>query len=439
MTARPQPSLARGLSVLWFPVAYAILLGALALNAYTHPRPHDVSLGVVGSGASVTALADQLHDEFPGGFAVRRFATAQDAVAGIRQQEVVAAIVASPRSSQLLVTSASDYVRTAYLEKLLPPQMARAGLGGAPVVKDVVPRRAADVTGNAMMFWGLPLLVIGYLTSVLLLPFAAWSLTRKVVAIALIGAASSAAVFAIAVLMRLLPAQPLLIVYGFLLTQAIAWICTGISPFLRQFFIMAAVTFVLILGSPTSGGTVPADLLPDVPRWLNAFMPFAQTIALGRAASYFNGHGTFEPLAILVGWAALGAGLMIAGERHIRHRRAAQVAEERRDATSGGSPSEVAGPANHELVGTVRTFDGASVEGATVTVLNAAGRNWSGATDAAGSYRISGLPEGQLYAAVVAPHSEPDFSSIAMHRHTAQARHDVALVDLDEQTIVSPE
>lgn len=45
--ARPQPGLARGLTLLWFPVFFAAVLGVLALASLTQPRPHEVRLGVV--------------------------------------------------------------------------------------------------------------------------------------------------------------------------------------------------------------------------------------------------------------------------------------------------------------------------------------------------------------------------------------------------------
>jgi hypothetical protein len=355
-------------------------------------------------------------------------------VDALRHQDVVAAVVdGSP--AELLVTGGSSSVRATYLEQALPPILAQEGWRGPPTVTDVTPRRGQDVTGNAAMFWGLPLLVVGFIISILLLQFATWSLTRKAAAIAVVGALSSAAIFAIATGMDVLPAKPLLLVYGFVLTQAIAWLSCGIAPFAKQYFVVVSGTFVLILGIPSAGGTVPTDLLPDVPRWLSEFMPLSQAIALGRSTAYFHDHGALRPLLILLGWAVLGAALMLAGEWRTRAHRRAIHAAQARHARAAEPP---AGP-GATLVGKIHTTAGLPIEGATVTALSPTGSSWSGTTAGDGRFELTDLPFGALHVAVVAPHSEPEFSTVVIHRRHPQVRHDVVLVDWSEPVAAAVE
>ena len=422
-----QPSLARGLSLLWYPVAFAALLGALALAAYTHPQPHEVRLGVVAPTGVTDSLAGRLDTGFPQGFLTTPYASRAQAVDALRHQDIVAAVVAgSP--AELLVTSASSSIRASYLEQTLPAVLAREGWRGPPTVTDVVPRLTPDATGNAAMFWGLPLLVVGFIASILLLQFATWSLARRAGVIAVVGALSSAAVFAIATGMDVLPVRPLLLGYGFVLTQAIAWLCSGIAPFAKQYFVVVSGTFVLILGIPSAGGTVPTDLLPDVPRWLGAFMPLSQTIALGRSTAYFHDHGALRPLLILLGWTVLGAGLMLAGEWRARAHRRAAHAEQARAASATEAPVRPGAT----LVGKIHTIGGLPIRGATVTALSPAGPAWSGTTADDGRFELTDLPFGALHVAVVAPHSEPEFSTVVIHRRHPRVRHDVVLVDWSE-------
>jgi hypothetical protein len=424
-----QPSLARGLSLLWYPVVFAALLGALALAAYTHPQPHEVRLGIVASPAATDSLAGRLDTRFPQGFLTTPYASRAQAVDALRHQDVVAAVV-SGSPAELLVASASSSIRATYLEQTLPPVLAQEGWRGPPTVTDVVPRRAQDATGNAAMFWGLPLLVVGFITSILLLQLATWSLARKAGVIAVVGALSSASVFAIATGMDVLPAKPLLLLYGFVLTQAIAWLSSGIAPLAKQYFVAVSGTFVLILGIPSAGGTVPTDLLPDVPRWLGAFMPLSQTIALGRSTAYFHDHGALRPLLILLGWAVLGAALMLGGEWRARAHRRAVHAEQARHARASAAVSEARPGAT--LVGTIHTTAGLPVAGATVTALSPAGPAWSGTTATDGRFELTELPFGALHVAVVAPHSEPEFSTVVVHHRHPRVRHDVVLVDWSE-------
>lgn len=304
-----------GIPLLWFPAVFAALLGALALNAYTNPRPHGMQLGVVASTVDANSLTAQLNESIPDGFNTHRYNTPEAAEDGIRKQEIVAAVIRNPGSTELLIATAASKIRANYLEQTLGSALAEEEWPTPVDVTDVVPLRPQDATGNAMMFWGLPLLVAGFLASILLLPYSTWSLARKMTTIAYIAAASSAAVYGLAVCMQLLPSQPLLLVYGFTLAQTIAWLCIGIAPFARRYVLVVTATFVLVLGIPSAAGTVPTDLLPVVPRYLSKVMPLAQTISLARASAYFGGHGFLRPLSMLLGWALLGALLLVLAER----------------------------------------------------------------------------------------------------------------------------
>lgn len=427
--ARPQPSLARGLSLLWFPVFFAAVLGALALASFTQPAPHEMRVGVVASPADADALAGRLDALYPEGFVTTTYASVLDARDAIVHQDVVAAVVDRAPDAELLVASGSSNTRATYLAKVLPPILAAQGWPGTPTVTDVVPRRSDDATGNAMMFWAMPLMVTGFVTSILLLQLAAWSLVRKSTVIAIIGALASLSLYVTAALLDVLPSEPLLLVYGFLLTQAVAWLTTGSAPFVKQFFLPVTATFVLVLGLPSATGTMPTDLLPAIPRWLSEVMPLSQAIRLGRATAYFHDHGSLTPLLILFGWAVLGAALMVFGERRTaHHHRLAVLAQQE----AASTPAPLDGPdqgGQAGIAGTIRTLGGLPVTGATVTVLSPGGRIWSGTTDPDGAYVISGLPVGVVHVAVTAPHAEPELSTVVIHQRHPRVRHHVVLAD----------
>lgn len=430
-----QPTLARAASVLWFPMVFAALFAALALASFTHPSAHDVRLGVVaGSGgqAQVDSFSGRLDRDHPTGFRASTYSSVEAAEAAVRRQDVVAAVVLDEHP-ELVVATASSVSRVSYLQKVLPAELAAEGLGQAVKVDDVATPATNDQTGNAVYFWALPLVVVGLVTAILLLQFAAWSLGRKLAAIAVIGAVSSVLVWAIATGMDVLPTQPLLLVYGFLITQVIGWIMTGMTPFVRQFFVPVAMTFVLALGAPSAGGTVVGDLLPQPVRWLNEVMPMAQVVSLARAAAYFDGHGTPRPLLILLGWLVAGAALMYAAHRRgLAQQRALAVAHARAEASSGSEPPAPV-DAGHALAGSILAIAGTPLAGATVVAVDGTGgRLASAATGPDGHYRIEAVPSGLLHVAVVAPHAEPEIATVVVHRRQALVRHDVVLVDWEE-------
>jgi hypothetical protein len=103
--------------------------------------------------------------------------------------------------------------------------------------------------------------------------------------------------------------QPVLIVHAFLLTQTIGWLTTAVALLAKHHFMPVAMTFVLILGIPTAGGSVPPDMLPAALGALHQILPFGQFIDLVRSSAYFGGHDTVRPFLTLLGWIAAAATL----------------------------------------------------------------------------------------------------------------------------------
>lgn len=102
------------------------------------------------------------------------------------------------------------------------------------------------------------------------------------------------------------------------MTQAIGWITSAVAVLAKRYFMPISMTFVLVLGIPSSGGTVNADMLPPFIAWLHSVLPFGQFIEATRSIAYFNGQGAAKPLAIVTAWALVGAGLLVLAHRRSR-------------------------------------------------------------------------------------------------------------------------
>ena len=413
----------RAASLLWFPFFFVVVLGLVGLFAFADPTPSGAPIGVVGSPGAAQQVADRLSAVQPGGYLVRPFTDTGAAEAAMRTGDVVAAYVPG-HPARALLAPASSAIRAndvyATLSAVDP---------GAPTARvAVVPTAPGDVSGIGLMFVGLPLLLVGLITGLLLLQFATWSFRARLVTVAATGAFASVFTYLLAEQMSVLPNDEWLLLWGFLLTQTIGWIVIGVAPFVKQFLLPVAMTFVVVLQLPTGGATVPGDMLPPVLRFLNAVMPFAQYVDLARSSAYFGGAHLLKPLLTLLAWAVAGAGLIVAAAL-VRRRRLAEVrsevqAEGARDATS---------PMTAPVLGTVRTPSGAPVAGATVVLLDAHDAEPDRTiSDADGAWRLDDVHAGLRRLAVTGPHIEPVALSVAVRPGDRQPDRDVEVVDLTD-------
>ncbi|BBH69938.1 hypothetical protein ACTI_66230 [Actinoplanes sp. OR16] len=388
----PQPTRGRVLSLIWFPFFFAAAMSVLYLAAFAHPEPHDLRLGVIG-----TAPA-----HLPPGFATE----AVTGTGGVADGDLAA--VYDSATSTLYVASAASGTRADYLTAVLHPA----------TTVDLVPVASGDVSGVSLFFYGLPMLLVGLITSIVLLQFGMWPVRRKVATIAATGAFATVVAFTAGVARDVIPADGWLLLYGFLLTQAIGWLTSALPRLVRQFFMPVAMTFVLILGIPTSGATVNADMLPAPLGWLHRVLPFGQFIEAARASAFFGGHGLAKPLTVLVAW-AVGAALLLAWTA--------------RPAVVVAVPQEVIEPGHQRLHGTVRSTAGIPVAGATVLTLDDGGNELVRTTTGAdGSYQVDDVRTGLHHLVVTAAHHEPEIVTVAVHRRRAEPARDIVLTDWND-------
>ena len=338
-TSAPQPTLKRAVSLLWFPFFFAGAFSLMGLFAFTHPVPHVIPVQVVGSISNVVEVEDKLERLAPNGFDVAPAHSVSDAREALVSNETAAVFVPAEDGGELYVASAASSTRAGYLHGVFT-RLIDTGGGQQLTYVDLVPLAPGDMSGVGIMFYGLPLLLVGLISSIVLLQLGAWSIWKKLAVIAATGAFADAFAFLSATALEVIPVDPWLLLYGFLLTQAIGWLTTAVAMLAKHYFMPISMTFVLILGIPSSGATVNGDMLPGLIRWRNAFLPFAQFVDVTRASAYFSSHGLAAPLLLLCVWAAAGALLLFWASARARFIAPAvggnqRMLEERRPAASG--------------------------------------------------------------------------------------------------------
>ncbi|WP_372348140.1 carboxypeptidase regulatory-like domain-containing protein [Streptomyces sp. KL116D] len=401
----------------WFPAV--LFLGILfffapALHA---PEPHHVTVAVA-DGAAPARVEKALAVRYPGGFDVTRVPTARQARQAVLDRDASAGYAVDGTRPVLYVAKANG----ASLEQALTTAFDTVAGSDHLAVRDVAPTTDEDRLGSTVLYFAIAWNIPAYILATTLLRAVALDRRRKLLAIAVVAAVFAAVGYGVGAGLGYLPADPAVTGVAFLLTAAVATTASGLAPFTRRFLPAIGMTLFIVMSIPTSGGAVPAPLLPEPYRALHAVMPLANAVDALRGILYFGGAGVLRPVLVLCAWIAGGAALL--GLDFLRHRRAAAdgaaaapaVAEPPVDDPVLETPVPTALPVHRHhfgdpdpvLTGVVRDAGQDPVRGAAVVVLDGGGRQLvSTVTDAQGRYAVAGLPEGHVGVVASAPGRHP--------------------------------
>jgi hypothetical protein len=322
-TSEPLSRRRWAVSVLWFPVVFAVLLPVTFQVAFHQPTPHKVPVVVVGSTAQVRRVADVLHRGALTGFVVRRSPSAAAARAAVRDRRVAAAYLPGAAPASLYVARAASAIRANQLQAVFA-QFATATRAQPPRVVDVVPLASGD-GGTAIFFFVFPLMMSALIAAIVVLQLPTWGIGRRVVVVAVVGAIGALATYLTAIDLHVLPGKPLLLVYAFVLTQVYGQLMVGAAPLLKQYFLPFSLTLALIFSVPSSGGTVTPDLLPTLFRDLSYVMPLAQGVDVTRGVAYFQNAGIAQATLVLALWAVVAGAVVAFAWLRQSHAQAARV------------------------------------------------------------------------------------------------------------------
>ncbi|MEV7388165.1 carboxypeptidase regulatory-like domain-containing protein [Streptomyces sp. NPDC091215] len=430
MAERAERSKGRSVAItlaetLWFPVC--LFLGMLfffapALHA---PQPHHVKVAVADP-----ALAERvdgvLGTGLPGGFDVTAVADRQAARQSVLDRDTAAGFVEDPRHAVLYVAKANGVSLEQTVTKVFT-QVAAKGHRHLTVT-DVAPTEKKDELGTTLLYFALAWSIPAYVLATTLLRAVTFNRRKKLLTIAGVAAGYSVIGFYAGVGLGYIPDKPVAMAVSFLLTTAVATAALGLAPFVRQYFPAVAMGLFIVMSIPTSGGAVPAPMLPTFFQDVHRVMPLANGIDALRGVFYFDGAGVLEPVLVLGAWFAAGAALL-GLDLLLHRRRAAEAGETDEDdretetveeppvedpALETPRPAALPVHAHHfgepvpVLYGRVQDREGRPVRGAAVTVIDGRGRQLvRSVTDGTGEYAVTGLPEGHLSIVVSASGLHP--------------------------------
>jgi hypothetical protein len=304
---RPSPA-----AILVVPVAVALVLTLFAWpNARLEPR--DLPIGVAGAPAAAKTVEQRLA-AWEGAFEITRYSDEAAARRGIEDREVYGAFVATPAGAKVLTSSAASPP----VAQILAHAASEGGAATAPV-QDVV---AASPAGGALASSVLPLVIAGLLTGAAGVALASGGLARAGLVLAGSVLAGLVATAIVQSWLHVVQGNWAANAAALSLTVlAIASLVAGLEALLGKAGVIAAALAMILIGNPFSGvGTAP-ELLPQPAGAIGQLMPPGAGGNLLRSTGFFEGAGAAEHLTVLVIWALVGMGALLAAS--VRARRPA--------------------------------------------------------------------------------------------------------------------
>ncbi|MCI2418242.1 carboxypeptidase regulatory-like domain-containing protein [Saccharopolyspora sp. K220] len=432
MTEAQPSSLVRTLaSTLWFPMFFIVGFMVCYLLPFHAPAPHHMPVAVIGEQAA-SQLDAAFGKAMPGGIDVTAVPDEQGAREAITQREAVAAY--NPADGELFYAKANGSALLMVLQQVFTPIASTAG--HQLVLTDLAPTAPGDVMGTGLFYCLLAMNIPPYVTVMMLLR-AALGTRQKLLALVGVGAFATVVCYSVALSMDVIYNQPILLLIGFLLTQAVGWTTFGLVPFVKQFIPGVAMGTFVLLSMPSSSGAIPKELVPAFFQSLHRFLPLGQAVDSMRGILYFNGVGAPPAVLGLAAWWLLGVLLVVFNQLRMRRKQAADpeavtdagTYEHEDDSGVVVDPAiEAPKPAHHHtLAGTVLATGGAPVPGAIVTVTDSTGTQLAHlVTSNSGEYEVHDLPGTHVTVVVSAPGMRPAVDRVAV-RPGRVAGHDFVL------------
>jgi len=304
----------KGVALVLLPALVLMLAFAFSyVGAFHDPTPHNVPLAVVGP-PSVAAQLDALpgHPLDP-----RATTSRQAALSQVDNREVYGAYEAA--TNRLFVASAANRATAIALEETFD-RIAAAQNRPAVSVTDVKPLPPKDSNGTAAFYAVIAWVFGGYIAATLIGLIGSPRSSSRQRAVRRIGALAGFGIVGGVLSVVMLRASFGVFsghVFALCAIAALTIFASGAATAGIQAAAGPAGTGLVILvfvilGNAASGGPFARPLLPGLWRTIGGLLPPGASVDLARSALFFDGARTVGPILVLVGWAAVGATLLIA-------------------------------------------------------------------------------------------------------------------------------
>ncbi|MFI9386981.1 hypothetical protein [Kutzneria sp. NPDC052558] len=302
------------MSGLALPVFFVVMFSLCYISAFHSPQPNHMPVILVGSTQETQAVVAKVAASNGGKFDFTETTDPNIAQSQVMSREVVGAIVLGDQAKTYVATAGGPTAATVVrgLAASLTPQ------GTTPEVVDLRPLPAGDPGGTSLFYFVIICTLAGYLTITVLsqaapglgiggtIGFLAIMAVVAPVLVYLIGGVGFGAYSGSAsAIWSMLGIGAL---YAFLI-GLVAMDCTLL---LGPGSIFAMLTIFVFINFPSSGGAIPASMLPSFWAFFNHFWAGASAVNAVRSVLYFDGSGAGQALLVLWAWAAAWLLLLVA-------------------------------------------------------------------------------------------------------------------------------
>jgi hypothetical protein len=308
-------------------VVFQLAFIASFTGALSRPTLQDATVGLVTSPAASRPAAAVPH---VAGVSYLALPGPAAAAAEVRDGALPAALLVGAGKDTLVVAGASGLSLVTAITEEVSAHAAKAGVPLA--VDDVRPLPPGDPRGLGSFMLVVGWIIGGYLGMTLLSRVRAAAgasvrATAVTLGMAALYALASAALGVVLIdpMMGVLIGHPwTLLAAGSLVVFSATVVTAALTSLLGLPGIVIAIVMFVVLGNPTSGGSVPVQMLSGGYRFLAGVLPTNAAVGLVRGFAYFDGNQIARPLLVLSLYAAVS--LVICLGLALRRARAAAPA-----------------------------------------------------------------------------------------------------------------
>jgi hypothetical protein len=299
------------------------------IGALHSPKPHRVTLGVVGNAQFPAAVAKKfsLH--------LRSYASEADVRRAIDHRQVSGAFVTGPSGSTLLVVPAAAPGTATALG--IAFGAAALALHQKLAVVQLHPLPKGDATGSVSFLLAMALVVGGYLTATMAAAFGGPTTRRgRLAALAVAAVLGGLVADTIAgPVLGAIPTSKFFVLWALfvLVMAAVAFAAAALQSVLGPAGTLVVVVVFVIFGAPAAGGPVPSAFLPGFWRAFGQFLPAGAGTTAIRNTLYFGGHGISRALIVLAAYLVVGALVVVT----VRSRRGSTGSEVEAETAAAGA------------------------------------------------------------------------------------------------------
>lgn len=289
-------------------------MAALFAGSYTYamadPAPRRIPTAVVTEDGTTQRQRDfvrAMEQILDTTLDVRRFDDYRSADVAVDAQEVFAVLRSAPDGSglELGVTGASGASVAELLSTAAPQAAERIG---TPVrIRDLRPLAAGDPRGLALFYISLAAVITGFIGAIQMGVHAVQLLPGERIGFTALYSVLGGFCIA-AVVDWLLDAVPLPFVDSWLILSLTMFtsgmVFTMFNALIGRWALLPTWGLMVIIGNPSSGGTVSWPLLPSVFGVIGRWLPPGASVAAQHTAVYFPAHRNLQPYLVLSAWAA---------------------------------------------------------------------------------------------------------------------------------------